>query len=319
MKTRLTMLLALALLALPPGAGAAELAYDDGTFETTDWRGPADATAVRFDLPPGVPHLLQGAAFWFSAREPGPYTVDVHVWDKDLADVHSVSFTVAYDVERWYALDLSAAGLVLEDSFRIGFFQDDDAMDLWVGIDDNPPHDNSAIYFGGADQWVDNQQSNHGIRATVEPAPVVPSLACRGFGPPMHKPRTIRKGGRTFPLKATLADADGQPVGGADLGTAPVVQVLFYPESGGGPVDVSEFVMPPGRSNAGSSFRYLDFSGIWRYNLKTRPFAAAGSYEISMMSGDAEEYLVDPTCVAEFTVKAKDKPPRPQRRVRRAR
>jgi hypothetical protein len=38
----------------------------------------------------------------------------------------------------------------------------------------------------------------------------------------------------------------------------------------------------------------------WHFNLKTKEYTAAGTYTITMVSGDNSEYIVDPTCEAVF-------------------
>ncbi|GAH23316.1 unnamed protein product, partial [marine sediment metagenome] len=48
---------------------------------------------------------------------------------------------------------------------------------------------------------------------------------------------------------------------------------------------------------------FFDADQRWHYNLKTRDYSASGTYTVLVDTGDASEYLVDPTCVGEFVIK----------------
>ena len=64
--------------------------------------------------------------------------------------------------------------------------------------------------------------------------------------------------------------------------------------------DVSDQALWAGQGSDGNRFQ---FSGDrWRFNLKVGNYSAPGTYVISMISGDAAEYRVDPSCEAEFVV-----------------
>ena len=41
---------------------------------------------------------------------------------------------------------------------------------------------------------------------------------------------------------------------------------------------------------------------IWRFNLKIKNYTARGTYEVSMVSGDSDEYVIDPTCTGSFVI-----------------
>jgi hypothetical protein len=43
----------------------------------------------------------------------------------------------------------------------------------------------------------------------------------------------------------------------------------------------------------------------WHYNLGTKNLTAAGTYTVTMVSGDDCEYIVEPTCEAVFVIQAK--------------
>ena len=64
--------------------------------------------------------------------------------------------------------------------------------------------------------------ANYGIRASVH---CVPALTCQGFLPPLNRTVTMKKGGRTLPLKAYLFDDAGAPVTRRGLISPPLVQL----------------------------------------------------------------------------------------------
>ena len=121
-----------------------------------------------------------------------------------------------------------------------------------------------------------------------------------GFEPPLASgPVTVKKN-KALPLKAVLVDEAASPVTDLDLITSPVVQVLFVPGAGGDPIDVTDQAFPAGQGTDGNLFVFSD--GKWRFNLKTKNYAALGTYLMSMVSGDPSEYEIDPTCESEFVI-----------------
>jgi len=127
-----------------------------------------------------------------------------------------------------------------------------------------------------------------------------PVLSCTGFEPPMDSgPVTVKKN-RALPLKAQLFDADGFAVTDLDIVAPPVIQVLFDSGLGGDPVDVTGEALPAGQGTEGNQFEF----GVdkWQFNLKTKNYTAAGTYTITMISGDSTEYTIE-TCTAQFVIK----------------
>ena len=126
-------------------------------------------------------------------------------------------------------------------------------------------------------------------------------LECAGFEAPLDDgPVTVKKN-KVLPLKAELLDSDGFPVTDEDLDAQPVIQVLYDSGVGGEePVDVTEDALPAGQGTEGNEFV---FSGSkWQFNLKTKNYSAPGTYLISIVSGDEDEYVIAPTCTAEFVI-----------------
>lgn len=295
MKKFLAVAFAVVFACLPAAAQAEDLFYDDDSFESGLLLAPAAVPAVQFDAATAGGYTLDAVSFYLRAAAPGSYPVTVRFWDADLAELASAAFTVEYAAEGWYPLTL-AAPVAFQGSLRVGIA--DAASLLTLGTDTNVPPAAHSHLFDGAG-WSAVADADLGIRASV--TLTAPAVGCVGFQPPLHRTVKMKKGARTLPLKAQLFDAAGAPLTDAGLTAAPVVTVLYAAAAGVPPVDVSAFVLPAGKSNAGAAFRFTD-EGIWRYNLKTRGFVAAGFYTVSLASGDEASYVVAPTCSAEFVI-----------------
>lgn len=119
---------------------------------------------------------------------------------------------------------------------------------------------------------------------------IAPEMACVGFESPIDtSPVTVKKN-RALPLKASLYDIYGSLVSDSNLAAPPAVQVVFRPGESGEVVDVTDDALAAGLSTGGNQFVFV--GGLWRFNLKTSNYTAPGSYSISLISGDAEEYSV---------------------------
>lgn len=112
-------------------------------------------------------------------------------------------------------------------------------------------------------------------------------------------PVTVR-GNRALPLKSQLFDADNTLVTNLDIGASPVIQV-WYEYGTPDADDVTDEALPAGQSSEGNQF-FFDSDQRWHYNLKTKDYSAAGTYTVLMDSGDASEYVIDPTCTGQFVV-----------------
>ena len=89
------------------------------------------------------------------------------------------------------------------------------------------------------------------------------------------------------------------PVIGTDLSSPPVVQVMF--DSGVGPAtDVSADALSAGQGTEGNQFVFS--GGNWSFNLQTKNYVAKGTYTVTMVSGDATEYTIAPTCTVKFVI-----------------
>lgn len=125
------------------------------------------------------------------------------------------------------------------------------------------------------------------------------SLRCVGFDPPLHEPVSIRRPNRVLPFRMELFDEDDLFVTDFDVASAPVVQVTFL---GPNPTsdEVPDVLDSAGKGDDGNQFT---FDGSkWGFNLRTKDFSAQGTYEITAVSGNPAEYVIDPTCTAIFVI-----------------
>jgi hypothetical protein len=81
-------------------------------------------------------------------------------------------------------------------------------------------------------------------------------------------------------------------------GAAPVVSITYSP--GVGPaIDVTADLEPVGQSHEGNQFSFDPDSGLWVFNLGTKPFTAPGTYTVSAVAGDTA-YEMLPECSGQF-------------------
>ena len=308
MKTNkcLAFLMAFALAAIPAAALADDLYHDDGTFEAFAPLSLTAVPAVQFDAPGTGVYALDNVSFYLEALDPGTYPVAVQIWDDALAVVETIPWDVAFTVNAVYTLDLTSAKLPFTGSVRIGISLRDDgvvplpAVPMNLSVDTTTPAGFSFMYDSVATPptWTPDTASNYGIRASVH---LVPALTCRGFLPPLGHTVTMKKGGRTLPLKAFLFDSAGAPVTQGLLAALPAVQLLYASEAGAEPIDVTSAVAPAGRSNRGLAFRSTS-EGMLIYNLKTKKNFPPGTYTVLMGSGEGTGYVVEPTCTGTFVI-----------------
>lgn len=118
----------------------------------------------------------------------------------------------------------------------------------------------------------------------------LPTVSCEGFKAPADRDVRINRPNRVVPLRMQLVDADGAYVGDYEL-APPVLQVAY--SSGGDSAEFADELNYAGRGDEGNQFI---FDGTyWAFNLGTRGLAS-GTYQLSVASGDASEYVVDPSC-----------------------
>ncbi len=136
-----------------------------------------------------------------------------------------------------------------------------------------------------------------GAGAFCGPPPL--ACSCVGFDAPLDGGPVKVKKNRVLPFKAQLI-CEGNPVTDADIAAPPVIQVSFDSGGGGEAVDVTGDALPAGQGTDGNQF---SFSGSkWQFNLKTKNYSSSGTYTVTMVSGDASEYTIDPTCAGVFVI-----------------
>ncbi|MHC4559749.1 MAG: right-handed parallel beta-helix repeat-containing protein [Planctomycetota bacterium] len=129
---------------------------------------------------------------------------------------------------------------------------------------------------------------------------VTSGFSCVGFEPPMDKGAVTVKKNRVLPLRAKLLGGCGYPVTDIDIIAPPVIQVIFESGEAEGTVDVTDQALSAGQGTEGNQFVYTGSN--WQFNLKTKNYNAAGTYTVTMVSGDEDEYEIESTCEAVFVI-----------------
>ena len=131
--------------------------------------------------------------------------------------------------------------------------------------------------------------------------PPVDVFECDGFAPPFVVPLSLSsRVNRAIPSKAQLLDGDGFPVTDLDVAAAPVLNVTFTPVTVGVAQDLTDQLEPLSHADTGNIFRFDPDTQSWVYNLGTKQYGASGTYVVTMKSGDASSYIIDPTCSGQF-------------------
>jgi hypothetical protein len=125
-------------------------------------------------------------------------------------------------------------------------------------------------------------------------------LTCEGFAAPMANYPVTAKKNRVFPLKMELFDEYGLAQTDVELVPAPVVTVTFTPEVVGSAFDASD-LLSAGHGSDGNVFDFTD-DGIWQFNLKSKGLAS-GTYDVTVDSGNPDEYVIDSPCHTSFIIK----------------
>ena len=283
----------------------------------------APVVAVMPDGSPGDPNS-------FSVTEPTPqtYPVTVKVWSRcsssgtDWVQKDPLHADLIVTKPGLYVLSMQPQELTFAGSIRIAIFLRNDEfvpipqIPVHLGVDSDGTDSTPSTLFGHsyrynsavlspANPWVPATAANYGIRASVH---LVPPLSCQGFLPPFDGVTTMSTGGRTIPLKAMLFDDAGVPVTRGLLTSPPSVKLLYASDSSVvNPADVTDAVVPAGRSGTGQSFSQTEGT-TWSYNFKTSKDLPAGMYTVQMESGNDREYLIDPTCVGSFVIESQKQP-----------
>lgn len=144
-------------------------------------------------------------------------------------------------------------------------------------------------------------ENNDGVQVNFDKVTLDESfvVTCQGFLPPFDKPLTLKgKGKRAIPVKIVLRDLWGDIMTDAHI-TPPTVQVSYQPLSGASISGYEAELLPPGLSDDGNEFRYDPDNEMWIINLATKQFTSAGTYTVTVMSGD-DGYVIE-GCSQTFT------------------
>lgn len=153
---------------------------------------------------------------------------------------------------------------------------------------------------------ADSDRSNNTTRRAVSIGtnPSVPEYACQGFYQPFDKDISIsNKTKRAIPVKLELFDEYGQSISDQDVSAAPVINVTFNSMVYGDGATDDAALESLGQSSDGNQLSFNEAEQLWQYNLGTKQFSGAGTYTVTVTSGDASEYTVNKgnNCSQSFT------------------
>lgn len=106
-----------------------ELAYDDGTSESSQSYTQGNGFAVRFTTPDSSAELVTARYYLIAPVAP----IEVHVWDTDHNDLIT-PFTATPSGDGWFDVDLSGYDLTVNGDFYVGFLYTVDT-DPTLGVD----------------------------------------------------------------------------------------------------------------------------------------------------------------------------------------
>ncbi|MFQ5854535.1 MAG: hypothetical protein ACE5LU_02670 [Anaerolineae bacterium] len=112
-----------------PAAVGQELAYDDGTAESSQSYTAGNGFAVRFTTPSASAQLARARYYFIAPVAP----IEVHVWDADRNDLIT-PFTATPSGDGWFDVDLSSLNLTVSGDFYVGFLYTVDT-DPTLGVD----------------------------------------------------------------------------------------------------------------------------------------------------------------------------------------
>ncbi len=189
-------------------------------------------------------------------------------------------------------IDIHCNNIVGNTEYGVQDYNGDNDVDAtlnWWGDNSGPLHPTTNP--GG---------SGNAVSDNVDYDPWTLHFTCSGFEAPMDKGPVKVKKNRVLPLKAELLDGDGYPVTDVGITAPPVIQVLFDSGLGEDPLDVSDDALAAGQGDDGNQFVFTGSN--WQFNLKTKNYSATGTYTVTMVSANECEYVIDPTCTAEFVI-----------------
>jgi hypothetical protein len=134
----------------------------------------------------------------------------------------------------------------------------------------------------------------------VRAADSVPVLACQGFDEPMNRQNIEIGRGRVLPLRAKLVRPDGSFAEENAVKAAPTLALKYQPESG---PEVDKTAGMEVRDYGKGNHFVWDQEAHWKFDLGTGNLPDDGKYTVTVLSGDAKEYRVDPPCKLTFKLR----------------
>ena len=122
-----------------------------------------------------------------------------------------------------------------------------------------------------------------------------PKYSCDGFAAPLNRGSIDVERGRVLPLKGKLSRADGTAVVQGSVRTAPVVHIALSGEDKSSALEAHDY-------GKGRSFVF-DPEAHWKFDLGTGTLTGNGTWVVTLLSGDPKEYVVDPACRFEFSLR----------------
>lgn len=172
--------------------------------------------------------------------------------------------------------------------------------DASQGVTEIRAEANPQLTISGSD--LSNNLTTRSVTIGTEPA--VAEYSCQGFYQPFDKDISIsNKTKRAIPVKMELFDKYGQSMGSDDVAAPPVINVTFNNTVTGDGTTDDAALESVGHSNDGNQFTFNEAEQLWQYNLGTKQFSSAGTYTVTVTSGDADEYTVNKgnNCAQSFT------------------
>ena len=140
----------------------------------------------------------------------------------------------------------------------------------------------------------------HAFLALASHGAPTPVYSCVGgsFEPPFDEIITLKnKVMRAIPVKMSLVDTDGSLIADSDISSPPVVNVSYTPVAGAD-YSSNHDLVPPGLADEGNEFRFE--YPYWVFNLSTKQFTSAGTYEVIAIAGDDSYFIDASSCSGTF-------------------
>jgi hypothetical protein len=151
-----------------------ELAYDDGTGETTFYPVAPTSMAVRFSLQAGWSGArLLTASYYVIVTPSAVNSFTVHIFDEDRATDLTPPFTATPSADGWFDVDLTGKGITVTRDFYV-VITNVNGNGKPAMMADNTAPISGRSWTNGAGVWVSDPVDNYMIRAVVDPVNSIP-------------------------------------------------------------------------------------------------------------------------------------------------